>query len=123
MAADATTDPSGVFLDSIHLNLSSTNPVNLSVDWSISAGNYWLAAIADSGTQADWQIEYTTPDPRFAYTACCYNWSLEDMNGLPEAKIIAQAVPEPSTWAMMILGFIGLGFIAYRRSGSTLRIA
>jgi hypothetical protein len=25
------------------------------------------------------------------------------------------AVPEPSTWAMMILGFAGLGFIAYRR--------
>jgi hypothetical protein len=32
-------------------------------------------------------------------------------------------VPEPSTWAMMILGFLGLGFLAYRRSGSTLRIA
>jgi hypothetical protein len=25
------------------------------------------------------------------------------------------AVPEPSTWAMMILGFIGVGFMAYRR--------
>jgi PEP-CTERM motif len=24
-------------------------------------------------------------------------------------------VPEPSTWAMMILGFFGLGFMAYRR--------
>jgi hypothetical protein len=24
-------------------------------------------------------------------------------------------VPEPSTWAMMILGFCGLGFMAYRR--------
>jgi hypothetical protein len=32
------------------------------------------------------------------------------------------AVPEPSTWAMMILGFLGLGFLAYRRKGS-LRIA
>ena len=29
---------------------------------------------------------------------------------------IAQAVPEPSTWAMMILGFAGVGFMAYRRS-------
>jgi PEP-CTERM motif len=28
------------------------------------------------------------------------------------------AVPEPSTWAMMILGFIGVGFMAYRRKGS-----
>jgi len=25
------------------------------------------------------------------------------------------AVPEPSTWAMMILGFAGVGFVAYRR--------
>jgi hypothetical protein len=25
------------------------------------------------------------------------------------------AVPEPSTWAMMILGFVGVGFMAYRR--------
>ncbi|WP_213773439.1 PEPxxWA-CTERM sorting domain-containing protein [Bradyrhizobium sp. dw_78] len=38
---------------------------------------------------------------------------------------IASAVPEPSTWAMMILGFCGLGFMAYRRkqSGPTLRLA
>jgi hypothetical protein len=25
------------------------------------------------------------------------------------------AVPEPSTWAMMMLGFFGVGFVAYRR--------
>ena len=29
------------------------------------------------------------------------------------------AVPEPSTWAMMILGFLGVGFMAYRRGNST----
>jgi PEP-CTERM motif len=29
------------------------------------------------------------------------------------------AVPEPSTWAMMILGFLGLGFVAYRRRNQT----
>jgi hypothetical protein len=28
---------------------------------------------------------------------------------------ISSAVPEPSTWAMMVLGFAGLGFMAYRR--------
>jgi probable HAF family extracellular repeat protein len=27
----------------------------------------------------------------------------------------ASAVAEPSTWAMMILGFAGVGFMAYRR--------
>jgi PEP-CTERM motif len=28
---------------------------------------------------------------------------------------VFSAVPEPSTWAMMILGFVGVGFMAYRR--------
>ncbi|MEH2534032.1 hypothetical protein V1277_006673 [Bradyrhizobium sp. AZCC 1588] len=34
------------------------------------------------------------------------------------------AVPEPSTWAMMILGFAGVGFLAYRRrpQGQALRL-
>lgn len=34
------------------------------------------------------------------------------------------AVPEASTWAMMLLGFAGVGFIAYRRKrSSSLRLA
>jgi hypothetical protein len=37
----------------------------------------------------------------------------------------APPVPEPSTWAMMILGFAGVGFVAYRRKrgGSALTTA
>jgi PEP-CTERM motif len=34
-----------------------------------------------------------------------------------------RAVPEPSTWAMVMLGFFGVGFIAYRKkSRGTLRL-
>ena len=33
--------------------------------------------------------------------------------GLDDVSIAA--VPEPSTWAMMILGFAGVGFMTYRR--------
>jgi hypothetical protein len=34
------------------------------------------------------------------------------------------AVPEPSTWAMMILGFAGIGFMAYRRKNvASFRVA
>jgi hypothetical protein len=34
---------------------------------------------------------------------------------LVAAGALTAAVPEPSTWAMMILGFFGIGFLAYRR--------
>lgn len=39
--------------------------------------------------------------------------------------VAVAAVPEPSTWAMMILGFVGVGFMAYRRkqNGAALRVA
>jgi len=33
------------------------------------------------------------------------------------------AVPEPSTWAMMILGFAGIGFMAYRRKSKPALLA
>jgi hypothetical protein len=41
------------------------------------------------------------------------------------APVVVTAVPEPSTWAMMILGFVGLGFMAYRRkqNGAALSVA
>jgi hypothetical protein len=35
--------------------------------------------------------------------------------GLTNLTVVASAVPEPATWAMMILGFLGVGFMAYRR--------
>ncbi|MBT1511777.1 PEPxxWA-CTERM sorting domain-containing protein [Bradyrhizobium sp. SRL28] len=33
-----------------------------------------------------------------------------------EGELMAAAVPEPSTWAMMILGFAGVGYMTYRRT-------
>jgi hypothetical protein len=35
----------------------------------------------------------------------------------------ASAVPEASTWAMMILGFAGIGFLTYRRRNQTAALA
>jgi hypothetical protein len=37
--------------------------------------------------------------------------------GIIDFTLQTSAVPEPSTWAMMILGFVGVGFMAYRRKG------
>jgi hypothetical protein len=35
--------------------------------------------------------------------------------GLAFEVMASPAVPEPTTWAMMLLGFAGIGFMAYRR--------
>ena len=42
-----------------------------------------------------------------------------------QAGILTPAIPEASTWAMMVLGFFGLGLVAYRRRspGATFRVA
>jgi PEP-CTERM motif len=34
-------------------------------------------------------------------------------------SVTVTQVPEPSTWAMMLAGFAGLGFLAYRGSRKT----
>jgi hypothetical protein len=36
-------------------------------------------------------------------------------DGIGNLPLFSSAVPEPSTWALMILGFAGVGFMAYRR--------
>jgi hypothetical protein len=43
------------------------------------------------------------------------NWAFNESGGLQVTQVTA--VPEPSTWAMMVLGFLGVGFMAYRRKG------
>ena len=45
----------------------------------------------------------------------------QQVNGAYDATFSATigAVPEPSTWAMMILGFVGVSFMAYRRRNRT----
>jgi hypothetical protein len=50
------------------------------------------------------------------------DYSLDESNLAGDYPIIISggnldptAVPEPSTWAMMLLGFAGLGFVGYRR--------
>jgi hypothetical protein len=43
------------------------------------------------------------------------NVLLASLTGTPTN--LTNGVPEPSTWAMLILGFFGIGFVAYRQKG------
>jgi hypothetical protein len=65
--------------------------------------------------------------PSFISNAGGYIWNVNTFPGQGEAQgffygfpyvaylTVAGGVPEPSTWAMMGLGFATLGFVAYRR--------
>jgi len=43
---------------------------------------------------------------------------IDDVRQIRLDETVTAAVPEPSTWAMLILGFLGVGFMAYRRKHS-----
>jgi hypothetical protein len=90
-----------------HLSSSSTvNSVSLYVDNSNFGGVGAPSSILINGTNyAPSVISFSSAQP----------WIF-----LSEAEFsgIAGAVPEPSTWAMMLLGFAGIGFMAYRRRKS-----
>ena len=55
-------------------------------------------------------ITFLNQDPSADFVAA--------LDNVVVSEVLA-AVPEPSTWAMMILGFAGVGFMAYRRKSKT----
>ena len=91
---------------------------------SISMGSYTLTGLQLAAMGTDGNGNQTNPignmlvtitglDPfttaSFASTRNAFEFSLG-------------GVPEPSTWAMMVVGFAGLGYAAFRRNNKTLAI-
>nr|WP_199866341.1 PEP-CTERM sorting domain-containing protein [Bradyrhizobium sp.] len=72
---------------------------------------YMLAAgISDGGSFSAWVDPTFTIDP-----AVASQYSLYFSEGIGNT---VSAVPEPSTWAMVIIGFFGVGFMTYRRKNA-----
>jgi hypothetical protein len=111
---------SGILLEQ---NAHAPTDLNLPL-WQFgfnTAANPTLTLSPDAGA---WQFlsgsyGWTCGDPS------CSTWSDDVIRNVGVGgnfALLTAPVPEPSTWAMMILGFLGLGFIAYRKK-STLRFA
>jgi choice-of-anchor C domain-containing protein len=66
-------------------------------------------------------FNFTATGPTETLTFLSTTTTDSGVNGLPTAfgpaldNVSVTAVPEPSTWAMMILGFLGVGLASYRR--------
>jgi PEP-CTERM motif len=80
------------------------------------------------GNNADMPLTVTFDPSELAFNG--FTLTVIDLTGVGTGTVeltgvITAAVPEPSTWAMMILGFCGIGFMAYRRkqNGAALTVA
>jgi WD40 repeat protein len=67
--------------------------------------------IASGGTRGD----FVSPDPNGTLFLAQQDAVYRLGCGVGCSIGVTSGVPEPSTWAMMILGFAGIGFMAYRR--------
>jgi len=81
--------------------------------FNVSVGTGLTDDIAP-GTDSDKFHFFQAPE------ASVFTLFLTDANG--DVAQVVVGVPEPSTWAMMILGFLGVGFMAYRKR-TTVRFA
>jgi spore maturation protein SpmB len=119
--ADVAGLPSGTFLNSQSVGLSVSSPIILSsLNWSIAAGTtYWLAAIAANGSSAQWDRNSsfaTTVAFDFPGPGLNKGGDFTESTNPVEALITSgvATTPLPSTWLMLLSGFVGLGFFAYR---------
>jgi len=95
---------------------------------------YWTPAAVAPSTTEYLVLTSTSLDNRYAYvvaaspTGSPYPLGTAYLNGSAWNNDLAfrtyqddsfsAAVPEPSTWAMLLLGFAGIGFMAYRRKSA-----
>lgn len=90
--------------------------------FSFSLGSTYSASLNNTQVPVDTWTDYSYTF--FVANAGQYDLSFNFNSGQTPAKdvlldaVSIAAVPEPSTWAMMILGFAGVGFMAYRRRSS-----
>jgi hypothetical protein len=86
---------------------SATFVINQSI-FNQGAGGPFGTMIVDSTVLTEGTVDYTIHSNGFDVPGTV----LGPVPGNPNG-----GVPEPSTWALMLAGFAGLGFVAYRRSG------
>jgi PEP-CTERM motif len=70
-----------------------------------------------------WGPNFFDPTLNDTYEIVLQAGGLTDEINVQVGSGFTAAVPEPSTWAMMILGFCGIGFTAYRRKSKLSTLA
>jgi hypothetical protein len=92
------------------------------VSWNLLGSNAQFGCGIGPGCEAgsssvgsDPDSDTETSDPN-GYPGTAYYYASNNGGGEWTGEFAVAAVPEPSTWAMLLIGFAGLGFVASRRS-------
>jgi hypothetical protein len=109
----ATNYLSGTFSDAVFgaggaLTLSASNP---SPTQSVTFTSNVIAPNLISAFNRALSLSFTDVSPNAAIVAGTLRSFNSDVSGS-----FSSAVPEPSTWAMMLLGFAGLGYVGFRKA-------
>jgi hypothetical protein len=99
----------GLASGSLTLVLNDESPTASPYSQTVPGGYNYVAIHNDTGELV---FQYTTSQTTFdlsGYGSAFSNARFFSSGG-------GSPTPEPSTWAMMILGFIGLGYAGYRKT-------
>ena len=93
----------------------------------------WTTAGTSTGDYTDlsWNTAFSTPTFTYDGGTNTTTVSMVDVAFVPSVgggpdltfTLVGSAVPEPSTWAMLLVGFAGLGFAGYRASRKNVALA
>ncbi|MGA7195886.1 PEP-CTERM sorting domain-containing protein [Roseiarcus sp.] len=87
----------------------------------VPSANPSLPASNATPNPPTWLRSSTNSGTGFAGNAVDLLAYIGNLQSFTEAPPLEDAAPEPSTWVMMLLGFVGLGFLGYRRAKGRLR--
>jgi len=120
LASQGSTPVGGAWLYSTHLTDPVMNTTLSPTGWSLGAGTYWLAAVADTRFAGQWQSGTEDYGGDWAQ-ADADGWTAVTSTfiGMPAARItVAAAVPEPSGVALMLAGGLLVATLARRKSNA-----